>query len=291
MHQTRKSEYKFSTSLPAIISPEIKSGVQLAGNDFNGEQLDKWFREEKEAYFFGNDGNSDIDSWYAYMRLVNEILGFSQIINRKGTSQSILVLGPGSGIEIDKFASMHPNWSLFFLEASDNFMVELKRKYPWSQLIEPNINGNIELSSNSQDVVCAFSVLHHIPNVSHVLQEAFRVLKPGGLLLIREPCSSMGDWRAPRAATPNERGIASAWMISTTKSIGFKIKKKPIPIFFLPLSKILKKIHLDLLLPTLVFHLIDRIVSGILSVNVHYWRNAWYKKLSPSAYFYTFQKP
>jgi ubiquinone/menaquinone biosynthesis C-methylase UbiE len=34
-------------------------------------------------------------------------------------------------------------------------------------------------------------VLHHIPNVEHVLAELARVLTPGGLALIREPIHSV----------------------------------------------------------------------------------------------------
>lgn len=289
--QARHDSNSVNSSLPLDISTAIKDGSILAGDDFAGEQLTKWFSQEKEAYYCGDAGNSETDNWYAYMRLVNETLGFSRISFSKDELRSILVLGPGSGIEVDQFVSEHPDWSLFFLEASDNFKTELKNKYPSSQIVDATISGDILLDSESQDVVCAFSVLHHIPNVSHVLREAYRVMKPGGLLLVREPCSSMGDWRYPRAATPNERGLSLRWFIATAKTIGFKMEIRPVPIFFAPINSLLKKIGLDSLMPSKAFYAIDRVVSMFVSVNNHYWRNAWYKKLGPSAYFYVLRKP
>ena len=45
-------------------------------------------------------------------------------------------------------------------------------------------------ASGSFDIVVCFSVLHHIPNVSTVVNEMFRVLQPGGRLVIYTPSAS-----------------------------------------------------------------------------------------------------
>jgi SAM-dependent methyltransferase len=279
------------SSLPTDLSLEIKEGSILVGDDFTGEQLKKWFAQEKEAYYIGDAGSSETDYWYAYMRFINQALGFSRIDLSNNELRSILVLGPGSGIEVDQFISENPDWSLFFVEASDNFKAKLKSKYPLSQIVDATISGDILLENDSQDVICAFSVLHHIPNVSYLLREAYRVMKPGGLLLIREPCSSMGDWRYSRAATPNERGLGLRWFTSAVKTIGFEMQNRPIPILFTPINRLLKKIGLDSMMPSKMFYSIDRLVSKIVSVNDHYWRDTWYKKIGPSAYFYVLRKP
>ncbi len=279
-----------STSLPMEPSREIKDGEVLAGDDFFGDELIKWFLQEKEAYYSENKGESDTDNWYGYMRCVNQKLGFSKITLREREPCSLLVLGPGSGIEVDRFASDNSMWSINFLEASDNFKAELRNKYPQSHLINAMTNGDISLASNSQDVVCAFSVLHHIPNVSHVIREVYRVMKPGGLFLVREPCSSMGDWRFPRAATPNERGLSVRWLIAVAKSAGFKVETKPIPILFYPLRSFVKKLGFDFVLTWKLYYLVDRLVSSLASMNDYYWRDCWYKKFGPSAYFYVLRK-
>lgn len=282
------------TSLPFNLSTEIKDGSALAGDEFNDEQLLKWFAEEREAFYDVNEGNSETDPWYAYMRLVNERLGFSRIRWPRSGQRSILILGPGSGIEIARFTAENPDWRICFLEASENFKAELKSKYPQSQVINATISGDISVEQGSQDVVCAFSVLHHLPRVSHVIRETFRVLKPGGLLLVREPCSSMGDWRFPRSATPNERGISRAFLVQTACRVGFTVEAKPIPILFSPLNSLFAWLGCRWLMTPFLFYpfyWFDRVISWLVSFNDYYWRDARYKKFGPSAYFYIFRKP
>jgi len=45
----------------------------------------------------------------------------------------------------------------------------------------------IELSSNSQDLVICSEVLEHVPNFKKVIEECKRVLKPSGVMLISVP--------------------------------------------------------------------------------------------------------
>ena len=279
-----------STSLPELITPEIMDGSHLAGDDFEGARLKRWFLEEQEAFFKGDSGNSDKDPWYAYMRYVNRKLGFSHVKKRKGRASSMLILGPGSGSEVEDFAKENPNCRLHFLEASENFQQILRDRFPDSTIVVPHYSGEIDLADSTQDLVCSFSVLHHIPNVSKVMKEIGRITRRGGFLMVREPCSSMGDWRGPRSATPNERGISRSLITTFAERAGFLLERSPVPIIFEPLNKFLKKFAKFNRLPFPVLYVIDRIISRILSYNDHYWRNSFYKKLGPSSYFYLFIK-
>jgi SAM-dependent methyltransferase len=54
------------------------------------------------------------------------------------------------------------------------------------------------------DAVVCSGVLHHIPNWEQVLHEAARVLRPGGVLVVREPNAGYADW----AFGPIERLLA-----------------------------------------------------------------------------------
>lgn len=284
-------EPRRNTSLPTEISREIREGRALAGDDFSDEQLSVWFAQEREAFYSQDCGNSIRDPWYAYMRYVNESLGFSKVEAETRDAGSILVLGPGSGLEIERFSRRNPGWSIYFLEASENFRIELKRKWPDSTIVDPQISGDILLDSGSQDIVCAFSVLHHIPNVSKVVRESFRVVRPGGHFLVREPCSSMGDWRCARSATPNERGISRSLLMTIAANAGFRVMSKPVPILLEPINRIVRKTIGYSMLPFSVLYALDRSLSFIFSANDHYWRDKWYKKIGPSSYFYVFQKP
>lgn len=271
------------TSLPKNIPQDVKLGHMLVGDDYTLEQIEKWFEQEKEAFFVNDAGNSYLDPWYAYMRYVNQRIGFSTFSNKK--NGNMLVLGPGNGSEVCNFC----DWSLTFVEASKNFAAVLESDFPRSRVLSPALSGSIDLESNSQDVVCAFSVLHHIPNVSDIVAEVARVIKTGGVFLVREPCSSMGDWRYPRSATPNERGLPVSWLIRTAQDEGLVIERK-VPIFFSPINILLKKTVGILRLPMFCVYAVDRLISSIVAFNDHYWRDTLLKRIGPSAYFYVFRK-
>jgi len=278
------------TSLPQEINRHIRDGSHLVGDDFNKEQLALWFAQEQEAFYEGDAGNSEEDPWYAYMRYVNDVLGFSVVAREIAAPKDMLVLGPGSGKEVEHFSRANPECRLNFLEASTNFQSELRERFPGSRIVVPRYTGDIDLGSGSQDIVCAFSVLHHVPNVSRVLAEVGRVTRPGGLLMVREPCSSMGDWRGPRSATPNERGISRKLLIQFAGSAGFTLERRPTPIILEPINKVLKKTIGFRRLPFAALYFVDRMASGLLSFNDHYWRDTWATKLGPSSYFYLFRK-
>jgi SAM-dependent methyltransferase len=278
------------TSLPQEVSQEMKRGDVLVGDDFNSEQLALWFSQEQEAYFEGEAGTSEEDPWYAYMRYVNEILGFSVITQQDAPPESMLVLGPASGKEVGKFALENPGCTLSFVEASLNFQHQLRERFPGSTIIAPHFDGHIDLPSQSQDVALAFSVLHHIPNVSMVLSEMARVTRPKGLVLVREPCSSMGDWRFPRSATPNERGISRHLLIEIAIRAGLRQERQPVPILLEPINKLLKRTVGFAPIPFATLYRVDRLLSWALSFNDHYWRDSWLKKVGPSSYFYVFRR-
>jgi SAM-dependent methyltransferase len=286
----RASARNVVTSLPFDVSADIRAGRALAGDDFTGEQLSTWLAQEKEAFYQADGANSEVDPWYSYMRFLNETLGFARLNADAVAPRSVLVIGPGSGAEIEEFARRNPQWRLQFLESSENFSRSLTRKWPNAVIIHPTVAGDIELTSASQSLVCAFSVLHHIANVSKVVREVSRVLATGGTFLVREPCSSMGDWRLPRSATPNERGISRRLLVEIAQRCGLQPAAAPVPILFEPLNRVFKGLLARGALSFRALYTIDRLVSGLVSVNDHYWRDRWHKKIGPSAYFYVFRK-
>ena len=278
------------TSLPPDVSEDIRAGRSLAGDDFTAEQLAVWFAQEKEAFYEADAANSEVDPWYAYMRFVNETLGFARVQAVAEAQNSVLVIGPGSGTEIAEFCRHNPHWRLHFLEASENFCRALARKWPSAVILRPRISGDIELASGSQMLVCAFSVLHHIPNVSKVVREVSRVLASGGTFLVREPCSSMGDWRIARSATPNERGISCRLLLEIARACCLRPVAAPVPILFEPLNGLFRGLLGRGAISFRTLYMIDRFVSRLASLNDHYWRDTWYKKIGPSSYFYAFRK-
>jgi SAM-dependent methyltransferase len=176
-------------------------GATLYGDDFNDEQIKRWYEEEKEAY--ANLGSKNINNYrYGYHEL-NKVHGFKYL---KGAHfENVLGLGAAWGHEfypiVDRITNLH------IIEPSDNLRSEniagIKPVYK-----VPAISGLIDYPDDYFDLVTCFGTLHHIPNVSTVIAELNRVTKPGGIILLREPIISMGDWTKPRPGlTRNERGI------------------------------------------------------------------------------------
>jgi SAM-dependent methyltransferase len=278
-----------STSLPKLISEDIKLGKELAGNNLDEIQLKKWYQQEQEAYFESNNTGYDEDSWYSYMRYTNNRIFFSKL-NPNISTGNITFFGPARGTEAKNIQSISEDWSYNFIESSDSFREILESEFKNPNIIEPNIYGKVNLDDNSQDVVCAFSTLHHIANISDLLQEIHRILKPNGYLFIREPCAFMGDWRYTRKATPNERGISKLFLLKTANEIGYVLDSNPIPICYEPINKTFVKFNIWKFVSNNLLFYIDRLVSKILSYNDYYWRDSFLKKLGPSSYSYIFRK-
>lgn len=281
---------KRTTTLPGRITSEIRNGARLAGDDFDEGLLRVWFQQEQEAFFESFVGSSQDDPWYQYMRYVNQRLGFSFVEGRTVSMRSVLVLGPGAGEEVEEFTRRHPECHLTFVEASQGFRTMLRKKFPQSTVIEADPLGSIPCDDGAVALAIAFSVLHHIGNVTRVIREISRVLQRGGRFLVREPCSSMGDWRKARSATPNERGIPREWMIRTCEAAGLVVERKPVPICLEFLNKLLKRTIGFRSVPLSLLYVVDRVLSRLISVNDHYWRDSLWKKIGPSSYFYVFRK-
>ena len=133
----------------------------------------------------------------------------------------MLGIGSATGAELAPLAKLSK--SLTVLEPSDGFKTDTVHGKPVSY-IKPNASGLMPFKDSAFDIVVCFSVLHHIPNVSTVVREMMRVVKPGGYVLLREPTHSMGDWRKPRRGlTKRERGIPLTVFRQIIRSIGFEV--------------------------------------------------------------------
>jgi SAM-dependent methyltransferase len=113
------------------------------------------------------------------------------------------------------------------IESSDRYSERGKRLTSPTTFVRAHPSGDIALPDEDADLVVCLGVLHHIPNVTHVLSEFARILSPGGYLILREPVISMGDWRQPRPGlTPRERGIPRKLLADAVRSAGFNIQRE-----------------------------------------------------------------
>lgn len=264
------------------IPQSYRAGSALYGDDFDREAIVKWFGEEELGYFDLADGGSSYD--YGYHAL-NRAHAFRHLKDMHFAR--CLALGCARGDE------------LLPLEGQVDEVVALEPAEQWwsdrignvrARYLKPVPSGDIPLDSATIDLITCFGVLHHIPNVSHVVSELARVAKPGAFFLLREPNHSMGDWRKPRRGlTRNERGIPEAWLEAVLDDHGFQIERKT-RCMFNPLTTLLRKqgVRDGFNSPWAVR--LDALVSRAFSFNLHYWRDKAWKKLGPSSSFYVLRK-
>jgi len=258
------------------------TGEELYGDDFTIEQIEKWYNYEAEAY--SELGSHDRSKYTYQYHNNNKINGFSYLKNKK--IKNVLGIGSAYGDEFLPIVSQMD--SLTILEPSDNLKSE-KIGSITPTYKKPNIDGSIDFDSNTFDLITCFGVLHHIPNVTFVMNELIRVLAPGGFLLIKEPVSTMGDWNYPREGlTKCERGIPVDFFENILKNNNVIVRKKTF-IDTLSVYKILRKIA-PINRDSVAYVYFDRLVSRLLSWNMSYHRTKSYQKLAPGGVFYVIEK-
>ena len=194
------------------------SGQRLWGDDFADEAIKEWFEAEREGYaLIGSDGHVAGQGSYGH-HLVNTRYGFRFLPG--GRIGTVLGIGSTFGHEFQPIADRIDD--LTIVEPSS--LRETHVNGVPIRYVEPASSGDLPFDDRSFDLVTGFGVLHHIPNVSHVIAEVGRVTKRGGWFLSREPIISLGDWGRPRRGlTKNERGIPRHLYLKALQDAGFEV--------------------------------------------------------------------
>jgi SAM-dependent methyltransferase len=222
-HSTDSAEQRESRAL---------AGESLYGNDFTASEIAAWFEDEREAYFDLYHRNlpqsEPAEAIYTYEALAR-IHGFDCLPHRQYSH----ALGIGSATGAELRPVLMRSERVTMLEPSDGFSTHHLDGKPVSY-VKPLSSGIMPFADGTFDLIVGFSVLHHIPNVSTIIQELQRVLKPGGHVLLREPTHSMGDWRNPRRGlTRHERGIPVHLFRKMIGEAGLKVIKETRCVFSL----------------------------------------------------------
>ena len=263
-------------------------GEILYGDDFSAFEISKWFEDERDGYFnlYYSDNNSSgtQGSTYEYAELAEQHC-FKWLPNRE--FESALGIGSAHGAELKPILTRSK--SVTVLEPSDGFASTSIDGKPITY-VKPNPSGLMPFASESFDIAVCFSVLHHIPNVSTVIREMFRVLKPGGYALLREPTHSMGDWRQPRRGlTKNERGIPIQIFRDITSRSGFQIVNET-PCMFSLMSRLSSLIGGRSVWTSQTIVKIDRILCALPIWPRNYGAARTWHKIRPTSVSFVLKK-
>lgn len=255
-------------------------------DEFDLGELKRWYEEEECGYFdlcstqssvVQDDGLRDenngcrvLNWWYGYR--FPEATTFDHCVG----------LGAADGTDIITLAPLVKQFTV--VEPAEKFWRDnIGGKH--STYVKPQVSGLLPISTGSVDLVTSLGVLHHIANVSFVIQEIGRVLRPNGLFVFREPIHSMGDWRKPRhGLTRNERGIPPHIIHSRLASAGLQ----PIRWKYCMFGPISRLQDLGLLRDAWNKRWLmpfDELLSQVFSWNLVYHRKSFKEKVAPHCLF------
>jgi SAM-dependent methyltransferase len=258
------------------------SGEKLIGDDYSPDQIREWHEDEKEGYAgLVEKAGKEHDYWYHTLNISH---GYRHL-PRNRTFERVIGLGSAFGKEFGPIAGRISE--LVIIEPSDTLMSAhiqgLKPVYS-----KPSIDGRIRYPDGYFDLAASFGTLHHIPNVTFVIGEIKRVLKPGGYFLLREPITSMGDWRLPRPGlTKRERGIPLQIFRKIIHDQKWRVISE-ICCFSMTnyLTRITESMTQRPLYSYKPYILFDKIISFLLRWNITYHRKSLFSTCAPGHVFY-----
>ncbi|MEO0647179.1 MAG: class I SAM-dependent methyltransferase [Cyanobacteria bacterium J06650_10] len=102
--------------------------------------------------------------------------------------ERILDLGCGTGTLIQRLLHLAPEIETFGLDPSTEMLNIARQKLPKSVELRLGSADNIPFPNESFDLVISTNAFHYFRNPSQAIQEAQRVLKPNGRVVITDWC-------------------------------------------------------------------------------------------------------
>lgn len=277
------------------------AGQKIYGDDFDAAQIEAWFADEAEGYAGlvaaapadrgparagANDVEATAAAAYRYgYHALNAQHGFDRLPTG-WRARHVLAFGSAHGHELQPHLARMAEITL--LDASADFQPQQLAGRPVRPL-RAQASGQIAAPDASVDLITCFGVLHHIPNVSFVLRELHRVCQPGGHALLREPITSMGDWRRPRLGlTQRERGFPQPLLEAAIAAAGWHIERAA-PCQFSPLTKLAHHLGVGVF-DQRALTLIDAALARMFTFNGRYHRSSFWSRFAPGSMFYVLRK-
>ncbi|MBL8006332.1 MAG: class I SAM-dependent methyltransferase [Ignavibacteria bacterium] len=259
---------------------------KLKGNDYTQEEIKQWYTEEEEWHNQFSDGRNESGDYWIIYEVFNRkyaVDRFAELTKEK----KVLSFGCAEGSDTAKLYGEY-GFRLYGIESSEELIRAFRKNFPGSKIEKATTEGRINYPEDFFDYIFCFGVLHHIPNVSFVLKEFHRVLKPGGIAIIREPVCWMYSGNVkPDELSPNERGIPVSFFRTEFENLGFDILEIH-KSYYKPLMFLLRKSKFLCRFPELMYHT-DRLLCSLPDTGKYYPEN-FPDRFAASSAYYTVRK-
>ena len=132
-------------------------------------------------------GSKEYFEYYNILREKNESIEFSYRLHeyKDFKAKKVLDVGSGNGYVLSKYATEGAD--VFGVDITPTAIDLCNKRFEYLGL-EGNFQvadaQDLPFDNNFFDCVCSMGVLHHVPDTSKAVAEIFRVLKPGGRLIV-----------------------------------------------------------------------------------------------------------
>jgi SAM-dependent methyltransferase len=258
------------------------SGARLYGDDFDSAEIERWYADEEDGY---SGLVTERTSSYSYVyHALNRYHGYSRLA--AGPIEHALSFGGAYGEELVPVCKQIERITI--LEPSDVLKVSALCGRPVTY-VKAVPDGSIPFPDSTFDLITCFGVLHHIPNVSFVIRELQRVLRSDGTLLLREPVTSMGDWRMPRPGlTWHERGIPLELLSDMFALAGLKVRYESV-FGFRPIAILAQRLGIKSYNSGLLTR-VDATMARLFRWNYRYHATTSMQKLRPTSAYFDLEK-
>jgi SAM-dependent methyltransferase len=261
---------------------ECLQGKRLYGDDFSPRQIAEWHADEKEAY--AGLGVGDAGNYRYRYHALNMNHAYRHLPDR--TFEHVPGFGSAYGDELRPLIARVGQVTI--VDPSDAFAAGSALGVP-THYAKPAVDGAIPLADRTFDLITWLGVLRYIPNVSFVVRELARTLKPGGWMVLREPITSMGDWRQPRRGlTRRERGIPLPILGAIVHDAGLAIRHQSLCVVSLS-SRLMGLLRPDVYNRRVATWL-DGLLCSAFAWNLRYHARSIVKRLRPTSVFPVLRK-
>lgn len=196
---------------------------ELYGDNFDADAIQRWFAEEA-AYHDQFEGGR-FEEHPALYRWFDWELALKPYF-RPARGVRVLDFGCAEGQALDMIPPERGPFEYVGVDASASLIEAAEARHPDREFRLMPSDGRIPAQNGEFDFAIVLGVLHHVPNVSHYLAELARILRMGGILILREPNHAMGrpvgSHRMLPGLSPNERGIPAIYLVDRLTGLGLR---------------------------------------------------------------------